>query len=431
LNTFLNLNSLLLILCFFILLLSLNNIKIRTKRKLFLTSITGLHITILVFFAVGPFFYSLFGLVEREPSIFIFISMNKVYPYLFFGYFIISIIEYRNRNKISNEDISLIQIFNNVNLNKFNFTIVSLTLFSIFFPSDEITSSGLGTIFPVLSNFLLPITILIVFNLKKNDSASVFIFIVTILIAGYNAFLSSWRSQLFLFLGSLLIGWNLKSKINQKLLIFFCICIFLILLPFQQAKKLNVEREFDTIEEFTNSLNYSLSERIEIGSSFFSERINYGRELGYVQNALDQNRLELRNGETYKEIFYQLIPRFLWPYKPSYNQFTGREIPRKIGLVGFSDENTSWAVNSFAEYIYNFSYETLPIFIFLIYFLLFLLDFFASKWNLSPSYKWLLKTTLFFLSLNLVSVIFSSTYFIWTFIVIKVLDYMSKLKKSA
>lgn len=228
-----------------------------------------------------------------------------------------------------------------------------------------------------------------------------------------------------MFFGSVLIGRSLRGKINYYIVGAIAVGFLIFIIPFQQLKKsVTSNSNFNTNVAFNQSLNYTLDERLAIAGSFFAERINYTREMGYVQNAVEKKYLPYRDGQTYIEVFFQLIPRFFWAQKPVYNRFTGYELPRTIGILGISDESSSWGVNCFAEFIYNFSYVYLPFFILALYFIINYLDKMVSKIGLVPEYAWLLQTTLFFLSLNLVSVIFSSTYFLWSIIIIIILNAM-------
>jgi hypothetical protein len=183
-------------------------------------------------------------------------------------------------------------------------------------------------------------------------------------------------------------------------------------------KREHSEINLNYSEILNESLTLSNSVKINYISSFISQRINYVRELGYVQFAISNHSLEYRNGDSYKEIFYQLIPRFLWSDKPSYNYTTGYVIPRKVQLVSESDEITSWGVNVFAEFSYNFNYEYLPVFIVLFYFFLNFIDTMAVSLGLKIQNLLLLQVSLFFVTLNLVSIIYSSTYFLWLFLII-------------
>jgi hypothetical protein len=404
----------------FIIVLSSINIRFRINRGLILTAVSGFHFTLLLFFGLGPLFYAIYGLrFERVSSKLVVAGIDSVYPYFLFGITIISIIEFRNRSKKSYFNLSLMRYLkSNFNLNIFNIFILVISLLAIFLPEGNFAASGVGTIFPVISNFLLPVCILITFNMNFKDRLSVVIFIVLLVTVGYQSFTSAWRSQLIMFFGSILIGLTLRGRVNFYLVGVVSLLIVFIILPFQQTKKLSTQTDFDTNAAFVNSLDVSFGDRLLVTSSFFAERINYAREMGYVQNAISSGTYSLRYGQSYYEIFYQLVPRILWEDKPSYNQFTGREIPRIIGLVSKNDANTSWGVNCFAEYIYNFPYQTLPLYIILLYLSLNYLDSITTKIKLQPQYIWLLQTTLFFLALNLVSVLFSSTYFLWTFLVI-------------
>lgn len=401
---------------------------IRNKRGVFLTGITGLHLTFLLFFGVGAFFYAMFGVTaERIGRNIVTEKIDLLYPYLIAGYSIVVAYELYHRKTISATHRINFQFLKvNANLNAFNILILLLSFIGYLFSSNNVSNSGAGTLFPVISNLLMPVSILIVFKVNKRDPLSIVIFCTLVIVVGLQAYYSSWRSQLILFFGCILIGWSLRGTLNYYIVGLLSIAFIVFIIPFQQIKKSSsANYGFDTNIAFEQSLDISLDKRFEMASGFFAERINYTREMGYVQNAVEKNYLAYRDGETYNELFYQLIPRFLWAGKPVYNRYTGYEVPRKIGILGKSDESSSWGVNSFAEFIYNFSYKYLPVFIVLLYCVLNYFDSLVFKLRLRPEYCWLLQTTLFFLSLNLVSVIFSSTYFLWSFIIIIFLNGIS------
>lgn len=400
----------------------------RNKRGLFLTAQTGMHLSFLFFFGLGSFFYAIIGITtDRIARNVVVDKIDTVFPYLVAGYALLFLYELYNRKNNSDfQRMVFRQIRERVNLNVFNLFILFLSFIGYIFSSSDVANSGAGTLFPVFSNLLLPVSILIVFNVKMRDGFSVGLFIALILLVGVQAFLSSWRSQLIMFFGCMLIGWSLRGTINYYVVSVLSLVFIIFIIPFQQLKKSNANNyDFNANAAFEQSLNFTLDQRLEMSGNFFAERINYTREMGYVQNAVDRKILPYRNGETYVEVVFQLIPRFLWEAKPVYNHFTGYEVPRKIGMLSTTDETSSWGVNSFAEFLYNFSYEYLPIFVIALYFLLGYLDKLACQIPLRPEYTWLLQINLFFLSLNLVSVIFSSTYFLWSFIVIIVLNALS------
>ena len=407
-----------------IILLGVINISFKIKQSKLLTAVSGLHFTFILFFGLGGLTYARVELPSdvRVTRDIIDEKLALIVPYLFFGYLIISLIEYQKNARLKNEKNIAVTNLNEIllkfkNLNLFNSVFFGLAFLGSLFSQLSMANSGIGTFIPVFNNFLFPITILIIYNFKSSDKFSFILLILLIALVGFNAFTSAWRSQLLFFAGSVLIGLNLRGKLNFYLVLSLAIVYFLFILPFQQIKKYNyVEYAKGPLETLAKTFDLSFSERIDIASLFIAERINYNREICFVVNGLETNNLEYRNGESYSELFLQLIPRFFWPEKPSYNYFSGYVLPRKVGLLGVEDESTSWGVNSFAEFSYNFSYNYLPIFIIIFYFVLNYFDVLVVKLKLLPEFAWLLQTTLFFLSMNLVSVIYSSTYFLWAFI---------------
>ncbi len=420
-NNFLNLYALANII------MGIYNLSKRNKLNQLLTAVSGLHVSVIMFFGLGFLSYVNYDLqIDTIGRNEVLITLKKTMPFFSFGYFIISLLEY---NRFKNEKINVYKFdFKKHSWDFYSAFFLFLAYIGLLFSESSFANSGIGTFVPVLNNFIYPVTILIIAKVEKRNSFSILLLFLLILFVGYNAFTSSWRSQLIMFSISILIGLSLRGRINYVILSIVGIIYSFFILPFQEIKKHNYELfKNDPMVAVVISLNYDMETRFEIFSQFLAERINFSREMAYVQNAIDDGKLQYRDGETYIEVLYQLIPREFWNEKPIYNKYTGGTIPRTIQLLPWTDLYTSWAVNSFAEFIYNFPYQYLPLFSIVLYLFLSFLDRLCVNLKLEPELLWMLQTTLFFLSVTLVSVIFSSTYFLWTFLVIIFFD---RIKKS-
>ena len=425
-NNFLSFYALLIIIS------GIYNVYTRNKANRLLTAVTGLHVTFIMFFGFGFLAYANFDIqkdvIGREE---ILSKIDKIIPYLLTGYMFITILEYRRMKIDGNKDTLYNFDFKSFDANVFLAIFLLIGYCGLVFSQLAIANSSIGTFFPVFNNFIYPVSILIIVKFDRKNKFSVILLCLLFILVGLDAFISAWRSQLIMFSASILIALSIRGRLNYWVLGVIGIIYCFFILPFQQLKKQHyIDYNNDPVETFKASFDYDIEKRIEIFANFLAERINYTREMAYVQSALDNNRLENREGETYVEVLYQLIPRIFWKDKPSYNQFTGFEIPRRIQLLQWADLSTSWAVNSFAEFLYNFSYQFLPVFSVLLYLFLAFLDNLVDTLKLYPEYNWFLHATLFFLSLNLVSVIYSSTYFLWSFIVIYVFNWVKKIMNT-
>jgi hypothetical protein len=111
------------------------------------------------------------------------------------------------------------------------------------------------------------------------------------------------------------------------------------------------------------------------------------------------------------------VPRALWPGKPSFNLERNYYLARRIGLVGKEDKGTSWGINYLAETVWNFGISGLiwglPI--------TFLAASWLDKWaerNLKrPIMLFLVKGALFFVFIDLVGMVNTTTYVLWLFLV--------------
>ena len=409
-------------------LLGIYNLWVRNKTGNILTAVSGFHLTYIMFLGVGFLAYTnydtIYDSIGRDEVL---RQLEKIAPYLLIGYSVVSYLE--NRKRINdgierkNTEINLREF----NSNFFSSFFLILSYFGLFFSQTSWANSGIGTFIPIFNNFIYPVTILIIIKAKRSNPFSIVLLILLIMFVGFESLISVWRSQLIMFSASILIGLSIRGHINYWLLGLFGSVYCFFILPFQELKKMHyAEYHFNPSEAFKATLDYDIAERIEIVAGFLATRINYMREMAFVQSALENSKLESRNGESYTEVFYQLIPRTFWKDKPSYNYFTGFVVPRKIGLLDVDDLSTSWGVNSFAEFMYNFSYVFLPVYLIILYVILISFDHLCENLELSPEYKWFLNATLFFLSLNLISIMYSSTYFLWTFIIIYFFDRIKK-----
>jgi hypothetical protein len=197
----------------------------------------------------------------------------------------------------------------------------------------------------------------------------------------------------------------------------------LVLIPYLNFKKQNPgEARLQPLESFYESQRISWPVRREMALVFFAQRVDYTRELGYVAGAVERGWIELRQGATYQEALLQMIPRFLWSEKPSYNTFTGYYLPRLVGLLGAEDDDTSWSVNLFAEFLWNYPVSYLVGFVPLVFVLFELIDWLANRYLLNASASSLCLLALFFQTFQIVSIVNATTFLLWTVLLMWLFD---------
>lgn len=392
----------------------------RWRKGLLLTAAGGLHLNALVFFAVGGLCYSWFGAAFGSlPHELAMSYFPKVGGAFLLGYALWVFIEYRqfcSLKKVAKE----VQEVEHFSLEALAF-LSGLAFLGYFLSAYEIALSGAGTIFPVLKNFFYPALLLCILRVSRHDPPSIFLAAFILATAGYYAIFSPWRSEMILVSSCLWLAWILRApQAFFPALITFLIG-FLLLLPFANYKKIHYE-EFRTrpYETFTLTLKMEMSERVDFTAQFFGARINSVREMIYVQNGLDAGLTNPRRGESYWEAVQQLVPRDLWPGKPSFNFNSGYMLPRQIGLLGWDDPGTSWGVNPYAEFIWNFGYLNLIWFVPLFFLLASGLDLLANWILTSLAARRFAKVSLFFLTFQTTSgTVNIMTYILWTFILIR------------
>ncbi len=415
--------------CFAILVFSLLSLWFRVKRGLLLTGVSGLFMSASLFLGIGPICYMLSDISwELMTTAVVSRYQAEIIPFVATGFFLVFANEFRKRKKgISKNKIELTEL--KASYFKVVIFFFVISLIGYFLSQTEIANSGIGTFFPVFRLFLYPSIILAVYQVKVTRPVTIIVACIILSLGFYLTLMSVWRSQLILFFLSFAIGLLQRSRKFTIPVVLGAFFIVLLLLPFQHLKKTDYYKVKANLSgSFVKTLNLPLSERLKFAGLFFAERINYGREIAYVNHAIHQKWLRLRNGETYGEMVLQAVPRSLWPGKPSFNYYTNYYLPRRIGLVGEEDDYTSWGVNVYAEFIMNFNRVYLLGFIPLLFWVVAGIDKFISNKYQNTLVKWVVQTSFFFITFEMVGIVNVSTFVIWMLIVAKLSEVIFKMR---
>lgn len=388
----------------------------------------------LLFMGIGPFCY-LFNQIEDRPDkiisgVTVIKLFNMLAPFFIIGYIVSLLIQFSFKEGIDNKKIQgeLVD-FNEGLLNKVKVLFFILSVVGYKLAQLEISTSGLGTLFPVFKSFLYPNMVLSIYTVQIKRGKSLLLALIICITGFYFAVTSWWRSELIMVSGAIIVGLLLKSRKTMFPVIILGIIGILYILPFQQLKKIEYEKTKQNLSgTFVKTLNLSFEERLAFASSFFAERINYGRELAYSQNGINKGYLEYRSGRSYLEVFLQLIPRLIWPDKPSFNTYNNRERALILGLVNEESDNTAWGVNIYADFILNFPFQWLILFVPLIMLVFRWLDKLAQGFSENIIVKFMITSTLFFISFEMVSLLYTSTFILWCFIVAKGMEYVLRMR---
>jgi hypothetical protein len=410
---------------------------ISAKKGSFLTGVNGLNMMALLFLGVGPLCYIFFPIDERGDKIVSPQTVMQLFaliaPYFISGYTLSLLIQLFMKSSDGSKTLykELLvpsdQLLKTLAKGKILFFILSTVGYML--AKLEISSSGLGTLFPVFKSFLYPNMVLSIYTLNTKNSKSLLMMLLICSVGFYFAVTSWWRSELIMASGAIVIGLLLKSKRAIVPVIILGLFGILYILPFQQVKKFEYERtKKDLTGTFLKTLQLSLDERVAFASMFFAERINYGREISYAQNGLNKGYVQYRNGMSYLEVVLQLIPRVIWTDKPSFNTYNNRERAMKLGLIGDEDEFTAWGVNIYAEFILNFNFFWLVFFVPAVMLLFRWLDHLAIRLSEDEVIRFMITVTLFFISFEMVSLLFTSTFILWCFIVAKLFENVLRMR---
>ena len=371
---------------------------------------------------LGPTAYTYHEpVVERVPYDVLLGALVSPYFYFLLGYAIWIILEHwfvlrrlkvrANASSIVHIDPLIVAIFG------------GLGLFGHLMSSFAFSLSDIGTIFPVMGTLLYPAVVLAVASYRPMNFWSNISAVVGVGCTGYFATFSLWRSQLIMMVGALALAGVIRMRRRWPILLILSVAAFYIILPFQQLKRVYPDEFYENPAAFFRaSLKFSWSDRHDIAMDFVNERINGAREMAFVQAALNNHQIELRSGMGYIDVLQQLVPRVVWPGKPSLNQTTGYTLPREVGLVGWEDYLTSWAVGLWAEMTWNFPYIFLLVFVSVAFFASVCFDRSIDRFIIHPTGRWVAHAALFFMFLQLVSLISFVTYAIWLFVLIALID---------
>lgn len=410
-----------------VILLATYSIMVEFRNGNFLSLVNAFHIIVLIFIGLAGLVYVVtgenenFDIGERVEKKYLIEEINSFLIYFILGYAIFIFFKTK-RKSTEKQDIRIFEI-PKTELNIYNSIFLIVIIISKISLNYIDGNMGVGTIFPVVIRFTFPLVILCVFAVTIRSFHSVLNLLLMLLLLVGDFIFSTWRSELIFFIFSITLAILYKFNMNlmrSVVLVILSVILILIVLPFQQLKK-NSDYRITEVD------NLSFVEGVNLAAPFLVSRLNYCREMAYVGYAVDHGTLDISFGGTYKNLLVQIVPRAIWPSKPLFNNQYGREIGQTIGLIGYNDEYTSWAVNPFAEFMYNFNRKYLVFFVFILFYFFYLIDIWVRRISLSGALRAYLVLTLFFICLNLVSVVFTSTYIIWSIIFVVFLEYVSTL----
>ena len=210
----------------------------------------------------------------------------------------------------------------------------------------------------------------------------------------------------------------------------FLVFTLLFLLPFANEKKLHYEQvSADPVAAFEKTIDMPMDERLQFVVDFWAKRINGARELAFVVHGLQYKRISLRYGASYRDALQQLVPRALWPDKPSFNLERNYYLARRIGLVSKEDRGTSWGINYLAETVWNFGILGLTWSPAITFLAASWLDKWAERSLRRPIMVFLVEGALFFVFMDLVGMVNVTTYVLWLCLVGYGVDRILKVRR--
>jgi hypothetical protein len=385
----------------------------RIRSSTLLSAAGGLHLNILLFFGLGMLSYSWRAATLEREFAFVTKAWSEAGLVLALGYGVVLLLERRTQKNIN----PVLHITNIEPTAQTIAVLIGLWLLSVvghLMASFEFTTSSAGTIFPVLKLFGYPALVVAVWMVRFRQPYTFVILSFIFAVSGYLAVASPWRSELILLGSSVGMGLLLKSRRFLWTAPVFFVFTLLFLLPFANEKKLHYEKvSADPVAAFVKTIDMPVDKRAKFVAEFWAKRINGGRELAFVVNGLKSGLIVLRYGASYRDALQQLVPRALWPGKPSFNQEMNYYLARRIGLVDKGNRYTSWGISYFAETVWNFGILGLIWGVPIIFLAANWLDKWAERNLRRPIMVVLVRGALFFVFMDLVGMVNVATYVLW------------------
>jgi hypothetical protein len=395
----------------------------------------GLHLHVLLFYGLGGLSYAWAPPIpDHLPTALVLYYMAQAMVYMTAGFGIVFIGHILNkaRKRQLHRIRRILGVAGrmSVDLVRFRMAVESmdtanlfwiaapLSIFGYLLADSDIAKSGIGTFLIVFQLLLYPITTVAVAIVGGARKVTSLFAIAYLIIVGYLVLFSPWRSHLVIFLCAVVMGVAIRSGQVRARHLLFALLGLGVVLPFAIEKKLHYEDVIgDPVTAVTRAIVMSPQDRLDALTDFWGFRIDGAREAAYVMYGLETGRTTAEDATTYRDAAAQLVPRAIWPDKPSFNQTAGYYLPRDIGLVGREDYGTSWAVDFFAEAGWNFGFPALLWFIPLAFAVASLLDWLCERFIRVPALIAFLKLVYFFQMLSIAQVNVQSTYVVWTFLV--------------
>jgi hypothetical protein len=391
----------------------------------------GLHCNTLLSMGVGPLAYVLFPLgFETERVSHSVVIENALEPFALslIGYLAVFGVSFHSKSRVDVfavvmrlRHIPYIQIY----------VIFIFGLIGVIAVGLQLNASGVGTIFNVFYLLVFPIVSLAVIQTGNKTLPGLIAFLIIVGGIGYYSLTSYWRSLSLIYAISILIGVGMRFRIKLKVAVLLAVTgvsWYVFLFPFLQLKKNNTPSDLSEIATtFIESQKVPITDRIPDAFAFLGLRTNGAREIGYIETGLRNGVIDLRRGESYLETLLQLIPRTVWPSKPSYNAAMNYELPRAIGLLGSDDYDTSSGVGLWAEGVWNFGPYFLIFYVPALFWIFELIDRKIWSAKLDLFFKWLLGSCLFYLSLQVLNLVNFVTMLLWTIIILLIYSWVDRL----
>ena len=400
--------------------LSVAALYFRYREGRLLTPASGLHLQIFIFFGLGGLAFVSF--LDAEPIL----NNDEVFHYaavssrpLLVGYAIAVAVEYFLFKTPKRPEPVLTKT---CILPSGILLALAIMGFSGHLLEGRVSLGSFNSVPTYFKSLFFPCLLLALINTVMHKVTGRIITPLIFLMAILTGVLSPWRSVLIILAATFMLGISLSRPKSAPLALGAGIMLLLFLIPFQNIRKSDPEAFGQhPVEAFKQVMNMSLRERSTDSGEFLAKRLNYLREAAYIYRATEAD-LTLLHGKTYEAVLAQLVPRFIWPEKPELARLAGYELPREVGLLQEVDENTSWAVNMFAEAMYNFGPTCLIWFIPVAFLVAHGIEALLPKWLNTERAHLVGNVAYFYFFLERTTVIFAASIGLAMMVVLKIVD---------
>lgn len=163
-----------------------------------------------------------------------------------------------------------------------------------------------------------------------------------------------------------MIRYLITNRLPSKTILISLLLFIVLLFPTAHYYRSAMSIRENSTMSLTETIKESVSEGASLGkkeadfSSRLMMRLNLIEPVAATFRMIDNDLWDITYGNSYYSIFVIVIPRAIWPEKPSFN--FGNEFGHYAGFLHYSDRKTAISLTYFGEAVLNFGWAGAVVF---------------------------------------------------------------------